>query len=139
MPELTTEEILNMTILGMDWGARRIGFAIKPAGMDYVLPREVLTVGHEEEAIVAVRGVIEGSAAEAIVVGLPLNQDPAQARVVRRFCRKTRRGMTGVRWFFADEHLTTQAADSISKNRAEGDVTDDLAAKLILETWLQSG
>ncbi len=134
---LATEEMRSMAILGMDWGARRIGFAVKPAGMDYVLPRGVVMVGNEQEAVRVVRAVIEEAAAGAIVVGIPLYRDPAQAQIIRRFCRRTRCGIRGTRWFFTDEYLTTQAADSMSRNSLAGKETDDLAAKLILESWLQ--
>ena len=137
MIELAPEEMRSMTILGMDWGARRIGFAVKPAGMDYVLPRGVVMVENEQEAIRVVRAVIGEATAGAIVVGIPLHQDLAQAQIIRRFCRKTRCGIRGIRWFFTDEYLTTQAADSMSRNSPAGKETDDLAAKLILESWLE--
>lgn len=135
---LTRDEAVAMALLGVDWGARRIGLAFKPAGQDWALPRAVLDCAGEQDAIDALRKSIADSGAQAVVVGLPLNQDPAMAQRVKRFCRRAREGMTGIRWFFVDEYLTSNEADSISVDKGHRRPTDDLAAKLILETFVQS-
>jgi putative Holliday junction resolvase len=127
-----------MALLGIDWGRRRIGVAVKPAGQDWALPRAVLTAAGEPEAIEALVRAVEETAAQGVVAGLPCHDDPEMAQAVRRFCRKARGRTRGVRWFFVDETLTTQGADSISLDRPSRRATDDLAAKLILETFLQS-
>jgi putative Holliday junction resolvase len=124
--------------LGVDWGRRWIGLAIKPAGQDWPLPQATMTVTGEEQAIQALREAIARSQAQAVVVGLPVHPDPAQSRQIKRFSRKTRQGMTGVRWFFVDERLTSQAAESLSPRGAGRRPADDLAAALILETFLQT-
>lgn len=126
-----------MALLGVDWGERRIGLAFKPAGQDWALPRAVLQVKDEQNAIEALRKTISEAGAQAIVVGLPINQDPAMAQRVKRFCRRVREGMTGVRWFFIDETLTSQEAESINSLARERGPSDDLAAKLIVETFMQ--
>ena len=127
-----------MTLLGVDYGRRRVGLAVKPAGQDWPLPRAVLTVAGEAEAIAGLARAASETAAAGVVVGLPLNQDPEMAREVKRFCRKARRSIRGARWFFVDEALTSQAADAISLDSPRRRPTDDLAASLILETFLQS-
>lgn len=135
---LSRDEAVAMALLGVDWGARRIGLAFKPAGRDWALPSAVLESATEKEAIAALRKTIADSGAQAIVVGLPLNRDPAMARRVKRFCRRAREGMAGARWFFVDENLTSNEADSISLDKGpHRRPTDDLAAKLILETFVQ--
>lgn len=137
-PQLSAEAMRAMTLVGIDWGARRIGFAVKPAGQDWALPSEVVEVRGESEAVATVRRRIEETGAEGVIVGLPLHPDPTQSRRIRRFCRKVREPMRGVRWFFVDERFTTQTADSISISKASKRPTDDLAASLILETFIQS-
>ena len=137
-PPLSRADMTAMTILGMDWGARRIGLAIKPAGQDWALPSRVMHVRDETSAIQAVREAIGAGGVQAVVTGLPLHEDPAQAAQVRRFCRKAREQVKGVRWFFADESLTTQQADTLSLDRPSHKPTDDLAASLILETFIRS-
>jgi putative Holliday junction resolvase len=138
--------MLAMTLLGVDWGRRRIGLAIKPAGQDWPLPSQTLTTGDEREAMDGLREAILRSGAQGVVVGLPLHPDPAQAREIKRFCRKTRQAITGVRWFFVDESLSTKAAEDLAQahplsagrlHRTDRP-SDDLAAAIILETFIQS-
>ena len=137
-------QVIAETLLGVDWGSRRIGLAIKPAGQDWALPKAVLTPPNEHEAVNQLRSAITESGATGVVVGLPEHPDPTQCQVIKRFCRKVRRPLRGVRWFFVDERLTTEAADSISIDRPVPSKkpgkrpTDDLAAALILETFLQT-
>ncbi len=132
------KELVAMTVLGVDWGQRRIGLAIKPAGQDWPLPRRTLTVKDEARAIEALRHEIKANGAQAVVVGLPEHPDPTQAAEIKRFCRKTRQGMSGVRWFFVDERLTTQRADELSLELPGHKPTDDLAAALILDSFIMS-
>ncbi len=137
-PLLSRSQAVEMTLLGLDWGRRRMGLAIKHAGRDWALPKAVLTPTNEQDAIEQLRGAIEQSRPGGVVVGLPIHPDPSRAQEIKRFCRRARQGLRGVRWFFADERLTTEAADSISMDRPAKRPTDDLAAVMILETFLQS-
>jgi putative Holliday junction resolvase len=129
---------MHWTLLGVDWGRRRIGLAIKSAGVALAVPLDVLEPKDEAEAIDGLRRAIASTRAAAVVVGLPVHPDATQAREIRRFCRKARRGVRGARWFFVDERLTTQEAASISLDGARRRPSDDLAALLILETFLQT-
>lgn len=136
---MSRADAVEMTLLGVDWGAARIGVAIKPAGQDWALPRGILTVRAEKDAIEALRREITEAGAQGVVVGLPLapdGTDSVQSRAIKRFCRKARQSVTGVRWLFVDETLTTQAADELARETPGRRPTDDLAAKLILETFL---
>ncbi|HOR28659.1 MAG TPA: RuvX/YqgF family protein [Candidatus Sumerlaeota bacterium] len=133
----TWDELLGQTLLGIDYGSRRIGVAIKPAGQDWVLPKTVIQVESEPAAAAALQELIAREKAEGVVVGLPEHPDTRQARDVKRFCRRVRRDLTGVRWFFVDERFTTEAAHSISIDRPRRRPSDELAATLILETFLQ--
>ena len=141
---LSRQDLIGATMLGLDHGLRRIGVALKPAGQDWALPIRVLEIKDEREAIRAVRALIEEYRPAAIVLGLPENADPAQAHAVRRFARKAREGVSGVRWLFADERNTSQEAESLareatldmSRRGARQAPSDDLAAKLILERYL---
>lgn len=135
-PPLTRAEAVGLTLLGVDWGRRRIGLAIKPAGQDWALPQGTLDVFNPTQARDGLREAIRRSGAEGVVVGLPFNPDPEQSRQIRRFCRKVRFATRGVRWFFVDETLTTQAADDLSRQTAGRRPTDDLAALIILETFI---
>ena len=72
-PDLTIKEVVALTLLGIDWGERRMGVAIKPAGQDWPIPKEILHVRGEDEAVAALRRVIAASGAGAVVVGLPIH------------------------------------------------------------------
>ena len=136
--DLTIKEVVDRTVLGVDWGERRIGVAIKPAGQDWPIPKEVLHARNQDQAVAALRRTIADSGAEAVVVGLPVHPDGRQAAAIKRFCRRTRRNMQGVRWFFVDERLTSETADSITIKDGRGRPNDDVAAALILETFIAS-
>ena len=138
MSSLTHDEAVALTLVAIDYGERRIGVALKLAGQTLILPRQVLIVASEQEAVESVRKILGETAAQGVVVGLPIHDDPEQARRVKRFCRRTREGQTGVRWFFEDESLTSQEAASISLEKAPRRPQDDLAAALILESFLNS-
>jgi putative Holliday junction resolvase len=135
---LTREDAVAMTLLGVDWGRRRIGLAIKPAGQDWSLPQATLHTPNEKIALDGLRQAVERAGAGGVVVGLPLHPNPEQVREIRRFTRKAREGMRGVRWFFIDEAFTTQAADDLShQDPTRGRrPTDDLAATLILQQFI---
>jgi putative Holliday junction resolvase len=134
---LGLEEAVAARLLGLDYGAARIGVAIKHEASETVIPREVLRVGGEADAIAQVVALVRGQRPAGVVVGLPVDADPAQAREVRRFVRKARKQTAGVRWFFVDERLTTQAAESINPEQARRKPSDDLAAMLILQSFLE--
>lgn len=115
-----------------------MGFAVKPAGQDWPLPRTVKTVASAEQGIQILVEQLEQSGAQGLVVGLPLNRNPEQTRRIRRWCRRARRRIRGVQWFFVDESLTTRQADTISLEKPSKRPTDDLAAALILESFMQA-
>ena len=74
-----------------------------------------------------------------MIVGLPLNDDPTQAKKVRRFVRKLRQPVRGVRWRFVDETLSTFAARDKFQTaglKVARSVVDASAAAVILETYL---
>jgi putative transcription antitermination factor YqgF len=138
-PPPTRTQAVGMTLLAVDYGRRRIGLAFKPAGQDWCLPRQVLPVADPAAAGAALGRIVRESRADGVVVGLPVNPDPTMAAEVRRFCRRTRRATPGVRWFFVDETLTTEAAESMIRDvpAKQQRPSDDLAAVLILETFIQ--
>ncbi len=137
-PPPSRAQAIAMTLVGVDWGARRIGLALKPAGQDWALPLAVLVVRDERQAIEELGQMLECRGAEGIVVGLPLHADPSQALEVRRFARRARTAAgPGRRWFFIDESLTSYQAESVEQAGSRQRRSDDLAAALILETFIE--
>ena len=140
-PDPTRADLRELTILAIDHGEKRIGLAIKPGGQIVVLPLDVVAAEPLPMALDTLRTVIEQRSVRIVVIGLPLDERPEQARKVKRFARKLRMGVTGVKWRFVDESLTTFEAreDGRSPGRRNArKPVDDRAAALILETFLQS-
>ncbi len=135
------DHVRELCVLALDHGEKRIGLAIKPAGQNWALPLSIIQVRSETQAMEEIRSVIRDRAVRVVVVGLPINADPHQAQKVKRFARKLREGISGVRWRFQDETLTSaEAEEALREARAgvRGKPSDDLAAKLILESFLQT-
>lgn len=139
-PKLTPEFLKEISILAVDHGERRIGLAIKPEGSQAVLPLSVIEGRPEDAAMEAIRRIIEERGVGIVVVGLPVHPDGSQAQRVKRFTRRLRKGVRGVRWRFTDESLTTVAAEDLGAavGGKKKKPTDDAAAALILETFLKS-
>jgi len=135
------KDFVPLTILSIDHGAKRIGLAIKPAGQKMVLPLGIVPGDRGKDSLNFIRRVITERKADIVVVGLPLHHEDSQAREVKKFTRKLREGVHGVRWKFVDETLTSQGAlDRMRDSGLEGTSRrplDDHAAVLILEAFLQ--
>lgn len=129
------------SVLGIDHGERRIGLAFKPPGETMVLPLKIVEVNDLADVIGRIREIIREKKIEVVVTGLPLNPDPEQVRKVKKFTRRLRKDITGVRWRFIDETLTSSEADSRLREdgleRPTGGI-DSVAACIILESWLEA-
>lgn len=139
--EPSTASIADEAILAIDHGTARIGLAVKPAGARVVLPLAVLEIGGKKDGNEPIRKIIAEREITLVVVGLPLNADPSQMQIVKRFTRKLRKGVQGVRWRFTDETLSSHAAENSGPPPAGGarkKPVDDRAAAIILEGYLQN-
>lgn len=135
MPELP------VTVLGFDFGTKRIGVAVGNALTGTATPLRVLPArdgvpdwGH----IVAL--CTEWQPAR-LLVGLPLNMDGSESELsarARRFGKRLN-GRTGLPVEMVDERLTSFAARGELQdagNRRGKPALDALAASLIIESWL---
>jgi putative Holliday junction resolvase len=135
---------MNGRLLGIDHGNKRIGLAISdPSGL---LARE-LTVIHrrsKQEDFAEINRIAAEHAVIAIVVGIPINDMAApgehtQADTVRLWVARFAETHTLpiVLW---DESLTSEDARqlSIRQGRHRRAPIDDLAARLILQSYLDA-
>ena len=144
MPETVTP---CGTFLGFDFGMRRIGVAVgqtatRTAGA-------LVTVSHSDQPDwQAIEQLLKEWKPVGLVVGLPLDTDGKEtemSRTARRFARNLERRFE-IPAYFIDERLTSvmagaQFAEARSEGRArrkDGRKLDAMAAKIILENWLQS-
>ena len=134
-----------MRVLGIDWGEKRIGFAVSdPLGI-LATPVDTAEVSGLKESVEAVRRICEEKEAEQIVVGLPINMDGTHGEMVDRIhvfvaALKEDLGLPVAIW---DERMSSLAADRVmdemgmNQKKRKG-VRDKLAAQFILQGYLDS-
>jgi len=134
-------------ILGFDFGLRRIGVAVGQTATNTASSLETVSHGREPDWDALSRLVKEWKPA-ALLVGLPLGRDSEEtemSKAARRFGAALQERFS-LQVVFADERLSSRAAeDRFAELRASGSLRkkdakqlDAMAAKIILEAWLQS-
>ena len=127
------------TLIGFDFGPRKIGVAIGQTITATAAPLTTLRSHDDRPDWPRIESLIREWQPEAAVVGLPYNMDDTEtaiAPLARRFARQIQ-GRFGLPVHLVDERLTTLAARQILGRKATSrEVVDAMAAKLLLETWL---
>jgi len=135
-------------ILGFDFGFRRIGVAIGQTATRTATALETVRHGKSPDWQAIDRLVNEWKPA-LLLVGLPIGAEGEatdMSRAARRF-GNTLHQRYSLDVLFADERLSSHAAASqFIESRARGNLRrkdagqlDAMAARIILENWLQSG
>ena len=139
--------IFNVTFLGFDFGKRRIGIAAGQATTRTANALTTVSNGVEPDWQ-SIGKLIHEWCPAGLVVGLPLDEegkDTDMSRLAERFGRQLE-SRYQVPVFYMDERLTSsEAGGRFIEARAQGrarrkDISrlDAVAAKIILENWLQS-
>lgn len=129
--------------LGVDFGSRRIGLAVSDELGITAQALPTLEPRTEDEALAAIRGLIDRYGVQEVIVGLPKNMNgtlgPAAEKALA-FARRLEEGGPAkvTMW---DERLTSTAAERLlieaDVRRAKRKRTiDQLAAVLILQGFL---
>ena len=141
----------NSTILGLDYGSRRIGLAISDPEAVFAFPAGCLERRSPEQDLAALRELVEARGVVQIVVGLPIHmrgREGPEARAARAFAETLRRE-TGRSVDLLDERWTSREAEralrearprsgrAASRRRAEAGELDAAAATLLLRAWLE--
>lgn len=128
------------TLLGFDYGCRRIGVAVGQTLTATAAPLTTVRVTAAEpdwEAIAKLVGVWQP---DALVVGVPLNMDgteQATTHAARAFGRELTRRF-GLPVHSADERLSTiEARHRLAQAGRDPTHEDPVAAQIILEAWLE--
>jgi putative Holliday junction resolvase len=129
--------------LGLDLGTRRIGVAVSDELGFTAQPLPTLAPKTEDEALAAVRSLLDRYGVREVVVGLPKNMNgtlgPAAEQALAFATRLEEGGLARVTMW--DERLTSRAAERLL---IEADVrrskrkraVDQMAAVLILQGFL---
>lgn len=134
------------TVLGFDFGARRIGAAVGNRLSGTARPLEVIANGAQGPDWRRIDALVREWSPQALVVGLPLMLDGSEQRTsvaAREFA-----SALGQRYdlptLLVDERLSSrEAAHRFADQRARGEARrkhaqdlDAVAAQIIVETWL---
>ncbi len=126
-----------MTVLGFDFGEKRIGVAVGHTLTGTAGALKCLQARAKRPDWLAISQLIASWQPQALIVGIPVNLDGSEHPVagrVARFCRQLH-GRFGLPVHTIDETLS-----SVEANRHPEAVKqhglDAVAAQLILESWL---
>ena len=125
-------------IIGIDWGARRIGVAVSDDTRNFVFVRPTINLGADDEAAAIVARVASDECARGIVVGLPLYPDGAESdttKMVREFINALSQ-KTDLPIVTVEENLTSVSAqESMGRVRVRDikEKLDSESARVILE------
>ena len=138
---------MSQTVLGFDYGRRKIGIAIGQTSTGFAEGITTIPANSPAGPWLKIEQLIEGWQPDALVVGLPLTVDgnePEFARCIREFGKQLQCRFE-LPVDFVDETLTTDFADAIIREttapgkritKRRKSVRDQLAAELILKTYL---
>ncbi len=137
---MATTTTAQQTLLGFDYGRKRIGVAV---GQQLTRSATALTTVRARDGKPdwpAISHLIEEWKPGALVVGIPYHMDGTEqdmTRAAQRFCRQLE-GRYRLPVYQADERLTSYIVESsLPGNSNTRQNIDALAARLILQDWLQ--
>jgi len=124
----------DITVLGFDWGRRRIGTAVGNSITRTATPLSTLRADRNDIKFDAIAALIREWQPQQLVVGLPLHPDGAahdNTARARRFAHQLE-GRFRLPVALVDERYTSVVAED-----AGADDVDSAAAQLIVEQYLQ--
>lgn len=128
-----------MKLLGIDWGERRLGFAVSTDG-SWAFPLRVVTIRGFAHAVAVIRDVATAEGSERIVLGLPMGldgRDTPQTSRVREVAADLGSALH-LPIDLVDERYTSQAAQRDQRQASARPAADDArAAAAILQTYLE--
>ena len=133
--------------VALDIGTRRIGVALSDSGGMVATPYEVVTrSGDRSVDHRRIAALVEEAGAEVVVVGLPLSLDGSAGPAAQAILAEVDelRGVLPVSIVTWDERLSTVEAERslramrVRKGRHR-QVVDQVAATVILQSWLDAG
>ncbi len=130
----------NQTLLGFDYGRRRIGVAVGQRLTRSATPLGTVRARDGKPDWPAVSQLIEEWKPGALVVGIPYHMDGAEqdmTHAARRFCRQLE-GRYRLPVHQAEERLSSWVVESrlSAREQASTDI-DAMSAQVILQDWLQ--
>ncbi len=129
---------MSGTILGFDYGTKKIGIAVGQTITGTANPLTTLRCVKDKPDWDGIEKIIQQWQPTDLVIGLPIDTDESETEIsskARRFSRQLE-GRFHLPVHMADERYTSASARSMAGKVKKVEELDALAAKLILETWL---
>ncbi len=127
------------TLLGFDYGEKRIGVAVGQTLTGTATPVQTISQYRQQPDWNTIAALIDTWHPDRLVVGLPLNMDGTEQRLTQRargFARQLA-GRYALPVEYADERLSTrEAARDLEHRTRPRQGRDALAAQVILEGWM---
>ncbi len=135
-----------MRYLGIDYGIKRVGLAITSSNEKMVLPYKTIERLPKEKFFENLLTILKKEKVEAIVIGLPLDEEGREtlsSRQVKNFTRELKK-YTALPIYLIEETYTT--CEAIEKLKQRGmslkkikKIVDQVAAMEILNHFLAQG
>ena len=119
-------------IIGIDYGERFIGLAIKKRSLNTPYPLKILD-SKEVDILVEIKKVLDGNEIEEIVIGYPIglnNHETRMTKVVDKFITKGLSKISELPVIKVDERMTSKLINDDTERY------DDLSALEILNSYL---
>ena len=133
----------GQTILGFDFGEKRIGVAVGETGIGLAHPLITLQVATNAERMAAVDALVAEWQPVQLVVGEPHYADERPhpiARLARKFGNRIkerfRLPVDYVNEFLSSSEAGAQLREQGIRGRAQKPLLDAMAAQVILQSWL---
>jgi len=132
------------TVLGFDYGTRRIGIAVGQEVTRSVTPLTTLSSKTDKPDWDSISRLIAEWQPDLLVVGLPLHMDGSEQELTQRARRfgNQLKGRYNLPVEMVDERLTSYEAEQLLRQHShkgaghgEQQQIDQLAAQLILQSW----
>ena len=132
-------------VLGIDYGEKRLGFAVSDDMEVVATPLAVYTRKKKGDDVKAVLRICRERNIERIVLGHPLNMDGSSGPAVEKvdqFATRLRE-QTDIEIEFWDERMSTISAERVliegdMRRERRKQVVDKLAAQIILQNYLDA-
>jgi putative Holliday junction resolvase len=120
------------TILGFDFGLKRIGVAVGNSILRQASPLTIITAATNDDKFSAIAKLVADWEPDLAIVGLPLHPDGAEHEMTvrcRRFANQLH-GRYGLEIVLVDERYSSAVL-----TQARGEFIDDAAAAIILQQY----
>ena len=120
------------TILGFDFGLKRIGVAVGNSILKQAQPLTIITAATNDDKFKAIAKLVAEWEPDLAIIGLPLHPDGAEHEMTvrcRRFANQLH-GRYGLQIVLVDERYSSAVL-----SQARGEYIDDAAAAIILQQY----